>query len=171
MGFISTFNRVKNLSGDELLWGDEVEYQIYKLTPDGKKVELSLRSPTLLAELTSLENTHKHRLEGCNWVPEYGAWMIEATPSRPYTGYADDLLRVERNMRLRRKRILSVLKEGEIAPTVSAYPLLGVEKKGRVGHGVGGPVTESEYISDEVSCVILVLFSHWRAHDRVLERP
>jgi len=76
--------------------------------------------------------------------------MIEATPSRPYTGFGDDLLRVERNMRLRRKRILSVLKEGEIAPTVSMYPLLGVPNPNRVGHSVGGPVTKSEYISDEI---------------------
>ena len=46
--------------------------------------------------------------EGCNWVPEYGSWMIESTPSRPYTGYAEDLLRVEKNMRLRRKRLIIV---------------------------------------------------------------
>jgi hypothetical protein len=25
---------------------------------------------------------HSYEAEGCNWVPEYGAWMIEATPSR-----------------------------------------------------------------------------------------
>jgi glutamate--cysteine ligase catalytic subunit len=52
------------------------------------------------------------------WHPEYGAWMVESTPSRPYTGYAPDLLRIERNMTLRRNRILTALKENEIVPTV-----------------------------------------------------
>ncbi len=28
------------------------------------------------------EDMHSYENEGCNWVPEYGAWMIEATPSR-----------------------------------------------------------------------------------------
>lgn len=40
--------------------------------------------------------------------------------------YATDLLRVEINMRLRRKRLLTVLDKDEIAPTVVAFPLMGV---------------------------------------------
>lgn len=44
--------------------------------------------------------------------------MVESTPSRPYSNFVTDLLRVERNMVLRRKRLLSVLKDNEIAPTV-----------------------------------------------------
>ena len=42
------------------------------------------------------------------------------------TNYASDLLRVERNMVLRRRRLLSVLNEDEIAPTITCFPLLGV---------------------------------------------
>ena len=81
--------------------------------------------------------------------------MVEATPSRPYTGYVNDLLRVERNMRLRRKRILAQLKPNEIAPTVSVFPLLGVlGENGDVPSvplvPVGGPITESEYIGDGI---------------------
>ena len=78
--------------------------------------------------------------------------MVEATPSRPYTGYVNDLLRVERNMRLRRKRILAQLKDNEIAPTVSVFPLLGVlGDEGSVPPvPVGGPITESEYIGDGI---------------------
>lgn len=91
-------------------------------------------------------------VEGCNWVPEYGAWMVEATPNRPYTGFTNDLLRVERNMRLRRRRILTVLNENEIAPTISAFPLIG--SQGNDGSvpavPVGGPRTESEYIGDGI---------------------
>ncbi len=49
--------------------------------------------------------------------------MVESTPSRPYSGYAADLLRVERSMILRRRRLLAGLNENEIAPTVSEYPI------------------------------------------------
>jgi len=42
--FISTYNRVKNLKGDELLWGDEVEYGIFVLDDENKKIRLSLRA-------------------------------------------------------------------------------------------------------------------------------
>ena len=150
--FISTYNRVKDLKGDELLWGDEIEYGIFVLDHENKKIRLSLRAKELMDNLNKNEEIHTYEAEGCNWVPEYGAWMIEATPSRPYTGYSSDLLRVERNMRLRRKRLLTGLKENEIAPTVVVFPMLGA-----LGNDssipptiVGGPVTESDYISDGI---------------------
>ena len=42
--FISTYNRVKDLKGDELLWGDEIEYGVFQLDAENKKVRLSLRA-------------------------------------------------------------------------------------------------------------------------------
>jgi hypothetical protein len=42
--FISTYNRVKDIKGDELLWGDEIEYQVFQLDPAKRKVRLSLRA-------------------------------------------------------------------------------------------------------------------------------
>ncbi len=102
--------------------------------------------------LNTKEGTHQHHVEGCNWVPEYGAWMVEATPRRPYSGYAIDLLRVERNMRLRRRRLLTALNDDEIAPTVATFPLLGaLGDDGTVPPTkVGGPRTDSEYIGDDI---------------------
>lgn len=150
--FVSTYNRVKDLKGDELLWGDEIEYGVFHVDPDNKKIKLSLRAKEIMDELNRKESVYSQVVEGCNWVPEYGAWMVEATPNRPYTGYTTDLLRVERNMRLRRKRILTVLNENEISPTVSTFPLLGaLGEEGSVpATPVGGPVTESEYIGDGI---------------------
>ena len=150
--FISTYNRVKNLKGDELLWGDEIEYGIFSLEKDNKKIRLSLRAEEIMNILNKKEEDNLHRQEGCKWVPEYGAWMVESTPNRPYSGYVTDLLRVERSMRLRRKRMLSVLKEDEIAPTVTIFPLLGtLGDDGSVpATSVGGVKTESEYIGDGI---------------------
>ncbi len=42
--FISHYNRVKDLKGDELLWGDEIEYGIFHLDIDKKEIRLSLRA-------------------------------------------------------------------------------------------------------------------------------
>jgi len=84
--------------------------------------------------------------------PEYGAWMVEATPSRPYTGFTNDLLRVERNMRLRRQRLISVLHDNEIAPTVTTFFMLGaMGDDGSVPPTkVGGKVSVSAYIGDGI---------------------
>lgn len=83
--------------------------------------------------LSDKEELFKHESEGCTWHPEFGAWMIESTPSRPYSNYATDLLRVERNMVLRRRRLLSVLHENEIIPTVSYYLVLIIALRCLVG--------------------------------------
>ncbi|CAM9945474.1 unnamed protein product, partial [Choristocarpus tenellus] len=92
-----------------------------------------------------------HRNEGCTWHPEYGSWMVEATPRKPFSGYAADLVQVERNMRLRRKRILSVLAPDEIAPTVSCFPLMGVGDFCATNAGpVRGPIANSAYVPDGV---------------------
>ena len=106
-----------------------------------------------MSKLNAAEEAHKFRGEGCTWVPEYGSWMVEATPDRPYTAYVDDLVRVERNMRLRRRRLLTVLSPDEIAPTVSTYVLMGathVPEQTCPPSKPGGPYSESEYVSDDV---------------------
>lgn len=42
--FISTYNRVKDLKGDELLFGDEIEYGVFKLDSENRTIRLSLRA-------------------------------------------------------------------------------------------------------------------------------
>lgn len=69
-------------------------------------------------------------------------------------------------MRLRRKRILSVLRPGEVAPTMTCFPLMGVGDfvaapdsatatpptgtGGSHGWHVRGPVAYSAYVPDDV---------------------
>jgi glutamate--cysteine ligase catalytic subunit len=92
--FVSTYNRVKDLKGDELLWGDEIEYGVFCLDPENKKIRLSLRakevstncanrpslqhrnsnmftsrvSEQIMDELNQKEEEHSQISEGCNWV-------------------------------------------------------------------------------------------------------
>ena len=124
--FLNTWNRVKNIENDELRFGDEVEVGVFAVDSASKTVRLSLRATEIRELLKQKELLVAHQAEGVTWHPEFGAWMVESTPSRPYSNYASDLLRVERNMVLRRRRLLSVLKPYEIAPTVTCFMLLGV---------------------------------------------
>lgn len=104
--------------------------------------------PQIRDNLNAREESESHFVEGCNWMPEYGAWMVEGTPSKPYTGYSNDLLRVERNMRLRRARLLTQLKPNEIVPTLSVFPQLGVGDFCSPALPTMGKVANSPYIPD-----------------------
>lgn len=35
---------MKDLKGDDLLWGDEIEYGVFHVDPESKKIRLSLRA-------------------------------------------------------------------------------------------------------------------------------
>ena len=73
--------------------------------------------------------------------------MVESTPEKPYSGYTDDLRRVESSMRSRRARLLMALKDDEVAPTVVAFPLLGASNDELPRNG---PVASSVLVPDEV---------------------
>ena len=112
-------HRVKGIHDDELRFGDEIECGIFAVDSVKKSIQISTRSAEVRVEilndyhnflhilrrvcklrlqLIDKEHLFAHESEGCTWHPEFGAWMIESTPSRPYTNYVSDLLRVERNM-------------------------------------------------------------------------
>eukprot|EP01084_Bolivina_argentea_P241701 405675_1 len=111
--FINRYHDAKGIRNDDPFWGDEVEYAILRSDKLNKRVSLSLRAPEVLEDLRAKEvaaaHARKNEEEGCIWHPEYGAWMIEGTPLKPYQGLSTDLHRVESNMRLRRRHLLSVL--------------------------------------------------------------
>lgn len=151
--FLHIYNRVKDIEGDVLKWGDELEYGVFKMDPHRRVPRLSLRGAEILVQLREKEekfNGSDATSDGCNWVPEYGAWMIEGTPSVPYGGFTSDLRKVEGNMRLRRARLLELLKDDEIAPTVTAFPMMGVKDFTFPQTDPRGPVAMSNYVSDDV---------------------
>uniref|UniRef100_H3G7E8 Glutamate--cysteine ligase n=1 Tax=Phytophthora ramorum TaxID=164328 RepID=H3G7E8_PHYRM len=147
--FLHTYNRVKDIEGDELKWGDELEYGVFHMDKGAKRARLALRGAEILRQLQDKEKMPTDAgVDGCNWVPEYGAWMIEGTPSAPYGGFTSDLRKVEGNMRLRRARLLALLHEDEIAPSVTAFPMLGVGDCTVPPSQPHGSVAMSDYVSD-----------------------
>lgn len=122
--FLAMWDKVKDMQSEELKWGDEVEYGVLSIDEKAGTVACKLRGAEILAELrkrnlavTDASKGSGHlNDEACSWVPEYGAWMVEGTPAQPYSGFASDLLSVERNMRMRRAQLLAVLQPDEICP-------------------------------------------------------
>lgn len=151
--FLHIYHRVKDIQGDVLKWGDELEYGIFKLDHESRMPKLSLRGDEILKQLKQLEDKFDrpdNNIDACAWVPEYGAWMVEGTPRVPYGGFTTDLRSVEKNMRLRRARLLNVLQEDEIAPTVTTFPMMGVQDFTFPSTSPNGPVAMSDYVSDDV---------------------
>jgi glutamate--cysteine ligase catalytic subunit len=148
--FLHTWRRLKDVQNDELKFGDEIECGIFAVDNDQHTVKLSIRGAEIRSQLKDKEKEHSHEAEGCTWHPEYGAWMVESTPSRPYTGYAADLLRIERNMVIRRRRLLSALRENEIAPTVTCFPLMGVGDFIENPQAFEAPASQSDCVPDYV---------------------
>eukprot|EP00037_Helgoeca_nana_P001738 m.29153 g.29153 ORF g.29153 m.29153 type:complete len:756 (-) comp12085_c0_seq1:341-2608(-) len=149
--FMENYKKCEDFSRDGLLYGDELEYGILKIDPVNKKIQLSLRGKEIMDTLNSREPGVEGASAGrCNWVPEYGSWMVEATPAVPYDGYVSGLRSIETNMRLRRARLLAALRPDEIAPTMVNFPLLGVGDFAGAGLKTGGPAAASRFVPDEV---------------------
>ncbi|KAI0295817.1 glutamate-cysteine ligase catalytic subunit [Multifurca ochricompacta] len=131
--FLNTWDRLKDRQGDELLWGDEVEYMVIQLDTDNKDAVLSLCQTEVLAKLQALTDDMNTKT-GSSAVPpvfhpEYGRYMLESTPGAPYSGSVHDLLLVESNMRLRRHLARSNLKPDQIPITLTSFPRMGVPGK------------------------------------------
>ena len=53
--FVNTWNRVKSLSNEKLLWGEETEMSILHMSPDTMEVKLSLRGAEVRDQLNEAE--------------------------------------------------------------------------------------------------------------------
>ncbi|KAG1870359.1 glutamate-cysteine ligase-domain-containing protein [Suillus tomentosus] len=142
--FLYTWDRVKDRCGDELLWGDEVEYMVVTFDDKEKNAKLSLRQTEILAKLSQVvgdltDDDTPALMTVPTFHPEYGRYMLESTPGSPYTGSIPDLLSVETNMHYRRTLAKRHLKANEIPFTFTSFPRLGT-------HGI---FTEPHFSSDD----------------------
>jgi glutamate--cysteine ligase catalytic subunit len=142
--FLHTWDRVKDRWGDELLWGDEVEYMVVTFDDEEKNAKLSLRQTEILAKLSQVvgdltDDDTPALMTVPTFHPEYGRYMLESTPGSPYTGSIPDLLSVETNMHYRRTLARKHLKANEIPFTFTSFPRLGTN----------GVFTEPYFSSDD----------------------
>ncbi|KAH8421379.1 hypothetical protein KR009_003667 [Drosophila setifemur] len=122
--FINLYHRLKDRQGDILKWGDEVEYIIVKFDEEQKVARVALRAQDLLAELNEKENADPKGVKSL-WRPEYGAYMIEGTPGKPFGGLMAHFNLVEANMRYRREEVTELLASDECVMSITNFPRLG----------------------------------------------
>ncbi|XP_022239246.1 glutamate--cysteine ligase-like [Limulus polyphemus] len=123
--FIKLFNKQRNRGDDVLKWGDETEYMIIKFDHEKKMARISLRSEEVLDHMNMLENLGNL---SSLWRPEFGAYMVEAMPSKPYSGLICELNMVESNMRTRREEIKQALYQEESLMSLTSFPRLGCDE-------------------------------------------
>ncbi len=147
--FISHYQRCQSLELPHFYWGDEIEYGVFSRNTSNRHFDLSLSSTKIREFLSKQEKQYSDLPIGCEWQPEYGAWMVEAVPKNPYGSYVSDLCNVEKSMQLRRKRLHQALQPDEIAPTISSFPMLGVDGYEHC-EPREGEIANSRYISDRI---------------------
>jgi Glutamate-cysteine ligase len=84
------------------------------------------------------------------WRPEYGSFMLEATPGQPYQKQLSELLLVEPSMALRRATLEAMLKPGERLLMITAFPRMGVGVFTHPPLPPGGHKANSLYVPDAV---------------------
>lgn len=122
--FINMYARLRDRQGDMLKWGDEVEYIIVRFDEEKEEVQVSLRAQEMLAVLNEKEAADPQGVKSL-WRPEYGAYMIEGTPGKPYGGLLAHFNVVEANMRYRRLEVAEMLPQGEHVMSITNFPRLG----------------------------------------------
>ncbi|SGZ49708.1 CIC11C00000001854 [Sungouiella intermedia] len=104
---INIFRQHGKRDNDHFYWGDEVEYMLVDIDDTKRTARLAIDKDSILDDLNDPEKPEvsgKALDNNISFHPEYGRYMIEATPLRPYDGQSlDDYLYVEENMVKRRE--------------------------------------------------------------------
>ncbi|KAM3163355.1 Gamma-ECS [Lachancea thermotolerans] len=117
------FQAANGRKNDPLLWGDEIEYMMCKIDDAGRNAVLAVDDDDVLCALNT-EDVGVCQAHNTSFHPEYGRYMIEATPARPYSGFMSNY--VEENMRERRAIVDSKLeKRGVELLSLAVFPRMG----------------------------------------------
>ncbi|KAG8526701.1 Zn finger-containing GTPase- Activating Protein for ARF [Bacidia gigantensis] len=161
---LAIWNRAKGKERDALRWGDEIEYLVVAVDDESKKVKLSLRQADILKALGSdeelcakggcvpdLQRVIRHEETLPVFHPEFGRFMLEATPGKPWGIGFKDLLDVEHNMKLRRKIARNHMEPNECPITLTTFPLLGTKESLSPDFPPSGERLRSQFLPDEIA--------------------
>lgn len=154
-----------------LLWGDEIEYLVVELDDNEHKARLSLTQADVLKALADDEelakdgpmvpeyqeddeNSKKSKKSGTlpTFHPEFGRFMLEATPGKPWGIDFKDLLEVEDDMKRRRVIARAHMKSDQYPITLTTFPRLGT-KDDFISpyYPPSGPALRSQFVPDEIA--------------------
>jgi len=122
--FVNLYHQLMDRQGDVLKWGDEVEYIIVRFDHINKTAKVRLCAQDILSRINEKEVNDPDNVKSL-WRPEYGSYMIEGTPGKPYGGLLSHFNIVEANMQYRRKKVQELLGPDEVLMTITNFPRLG----------------------------------------------
>lgn len=150
-----------------LLWGDEVEYLVVALDASDQKARLSLSQAEVLKALAEDGELAKHGAmvpeyqggEGAKnactmptFHPEFGRFMLEATPGKPWSIDFKDLLLVEADMKRRRVIAKQHMSRDQYPVTLTTFPRLGTKDDFITPYyPPSGPALRSQFVPDEIA--------------------
>ena len=150
-----------------LLWGDEVEYLVVAIDESQQKVRLSLSQAEVLQALAENEELAIHgsmvpELQGgeqaknnCTlptFHPEFGRFMLESTPGKPWSIDFRDLLKVEQDMKNRRVIAKAHMGKDQYPVTLTTFPRLGTKDDFITPYyPPSGPALRSQFVPDEIA--------------------
>ena len=109
--FANLFKKYKdiNIPKEKLHWGEEIEYHLYSFREDENLVLISCDAPAILKKYSELEEAGEKF--DFKMLPEFGSWMLEATPNLPYGAYSEgeNLLVSAKSIKLRRSQLQKIL--------------------------------------------------------------
>ncbi|EXJ54807.1 glutamate-cysteine ligase [Cladophialophora yegresii CBS 114405] len=161
---LGIWRKAKGKERDALLWGDEVEYLVVAIDDEQKKVRLSLCQADVLKALAKdqalagqdvtvpdLQNGVASTGALPTFHPEFGRFMLEATPGKPWGIDFKDLLAVEDDMRLRREIAKAHMGLDEFPITLTTFPRLGLPDTIKPDYPPSGPALRSQFVPDEIA--------------------
>ena len=151
---INIFRQHSKRTNDHFYWGDEVEYMLVDIDRTQKTARLSIDKDSILIDLNDPlkpEIYDKAVRNNISFHPEYGRYMIEATPLKPYDGsLLSDFLYVEENMKKRREVAQSELPSNIVPLTFTAFPRMGCGVFTSPKAKPIGPASQSLFLPDEI---------------------
>ncbi|KAI9723808.1 MAG: Zn finger-containing GTPase- Activating Protein for ARF [Chrysothrix sp. TS-e1954] len=162
---LAVWNRAKGKERDALLWGDEIEYLVVCLDDADRKARLSLRQADILRALAEDESLVRQGggVPDLNswrdndgetaptFHPEFGRFMLEATPGKPWGIGFKDLLGVEPNMKRRRTIAKEHMAATEAPITLTTFPHLGLPDTLVPDYPPSGERLRSQFLPDEIA--------------------
>ncbi|ETI20081.1 glutamate-cysteine ligase [Cladophialophora carrionii CBS 160.54] len=161
---LGIWRKAKGKERDALLWGDEIEYLVVAIDGEQKKVRLSLCQADVLKALAKdealagrdvtvpdLQNGIAPTGALPTFHPEFGRFMLEATPGKPWGIDFKDLLAVEDDMRLRREIAKAHMDPDQFPITLTTFPRLGLPDTIKPDYPPSGPALRSQFVPDEIA--------------------
>ena len=153
--FLSVWRELRERCGDRLLWGDELEYMVVSFDATARTARLSLRQGEILSVLQKSTPAELGRPDADmpTFHPEYGRYMIESTPGKPFGVSARELLGVEDSMLMRRALARLHLKPHEVPMSIASFPRLGVSDTPFTDpvYSAPGRASHSLFLPDEIT--------------------